>query len=74
LSRRSYYPHEVGGKLNAPASLPKPILDELAGLGHKLTIQNVKGVGSVKAIIVNPKTNVLMGGVSPTGDSYVVAW
>ncbi len=72
--RGSYYPHEVGGKLNVPSALPKHVLDELAALGHKLTIQNVKGVGSVKAIMVNPKTNVLMGGVSPTGDSYVVAW
>ena len=31
-------------------------------------------VGSVKAILIDPRTGVLMGGVSPTGDSYVMAW
>jgi hypothetical protein len=28
----------------------------------------------VKAIIINPRTGVLMGGVSPTRDSYVMAY
>ena len=28
----------------------------------------------VKAIMIHPKTGALMGGVSPTGDSYVMAW
>jgi gamma-glutamyltranspeptidase / glutathione hydrolase len=72
--RSSYYPHAVAGKLQAPASLPKEVLDELAARGHKLDVRDVKGVGSVKAIIIHPKTGVLMGGVSPTGDSYVYAW
>jgi gamma-glutamyltranspeptidase len=72
--RSSYYPHEVAGKLLTPSSLPKHVLDELAALGHNLDIRNVKGVGSVKAIIIHPKTGVLMGGVSPTGDSYVYGW
>lgn len=72
--RGSYYPHEVAGTLQVPAALPKPVLDGLAALGHKLDIRNVRGVGSVKAIIIHPKTGVLMGGVSPTRDSYVMAW
>jgi gamma-glutamyltranspeptidase/glutathione hydrolase len=72
--RSSYYPHDIGGKLQAPASLPKHVLDELAALGHQLDIRNTRGVGSVKAIIVHPRTGVLMGGVSPTGDSYVMGW
>ena len=70
----SYYPHEIAGKLMTPASLPKPVLEGLASLGHNLDIRDVKGVGSVKAIMVHPRTNVLMGGVSPTGDSYVIGW
>jgi gamma-glutamyltranspeptidase / glutathione hydrolase len=70
----SYYPHQVAGKLMVPAALPKPVLEGLAGLGHNLDIRDVKGVGSVKAIIVHPRTNVLMGGVSPTGDSYVLGY
>jgi gamma-glutamyltranspeptidase/glutathione hydrolase len=72
--RSSFYPHNVANTLQVPASLPKHVLDELAAMGHKLDIRNARGVGSVKAIIVNPTTGVLMGGVSPTRDSYVMAY
>jgi gamma-glutamyltranspeptidase/glutathione hydrolase len=72
--RGSYYPHEIAGTLQVSSTLPKTVLDGLAALGHKLDIRNVRGVGSVKAIIIHPKTGVLMGGVSPTRDSYVMAW
>jgi gamma-glutamyltranspeptidase/glutathione hydrolase len=72
--KSSYYPHNAEGKLQVPATLPKHVLDELAAMGHKLDIRNVRGVGSVKAIIVHPRTGVLMGGVSPTRDSYVMAY
>ncbi|MGH9314517.1 MAG: gamma-glutamyltransferase [Vicinamibacterales bacterium] len=72
--RSSYYPHNVEGKLQVPASLPKHVIDELAALGHAVDVRNARGVGSVKAIIVHPKTGVLMGGVSPTRDSYVMGW
>ena len=72
--KSSYYPHDAEGKLQVPATLPKHVLDELAAMGHKLDIRNVRGVGSVKAIIIHPRTGVLMGGVSPTRDSYVMAY
>ncbi len=72
--RDSYFPHAVLGKLLTPAMLPKDVRDELAAKGHQLDIRNVKGVGSVKAILIDPRTGALMGGVSPTGDSYVMAW
>jgi gamma-glutamyltranspeptidase/glutathione hydrolase len=72
--KSSYYPHEAEGKLQVPASLPKHVLDELAAMGHKLDVRNVRGVGSVKAIVIHPRTGVLMGGVSPTRDSYVMAY
>jgi gamma-glutamyltranspeptidase/glutathione hydrolase len=70
----SYYPHEAAGTLQIPSSIPKHVLDELAAMGHKLDLRNVRGVGSVKAVIIHPKTGVLMGGVSPTRDSYVMAY
>ena len=70
----SYQPHDVKGKLLTPALLPKSVQEALAAKGHLLDIRNVKGVGSVKAILIDPRTGVLMGGVSPTGDSYVMAW
>ncbi len=72
--KSSYYPHEAEGKLQVPSTLPKHVLDELAAMGHKLDIRNVRGVGSVKAIVIHPRTGVLMGGVSPTRDSYVMAY
>ena len=72
--RDSYQPHDVKGKLLTPALLPKSVQEALAAKGHQLDIRNVKGVGSVKAILIDPRTGVLMGGVSPTGDSYVMAW
>ena len=72
--KSSYYPHIAEGKLQIPSSLPKHVLDELAAMGHKLDIRNVRGVGSVKAIVIHPRTGVLMGGVSPTRDSYVMAY
>jgi gamma-glutamyltranspeptidase/glutathione hydrolase len=70
----SYYPHEVEGMLRVPSSLPRYVLDELAALGHVLDVRDVRGVGSVKGILIHPETGVLLGGVSPTGDSYVMAW
>lgn len=72
--RDSYQPHDVKGKLLTPALLPESVQEALAAKGHQLDIRNVKGVGSVKAILIDPRTGVLMGGVSPTGDSYVMAW
>ena len=72
--RASYFPHEVEGTLRVPSALPRHVLEELASLGHKLDIRDVRGVGSVKGILIHPGSGVLMGGVSPTGDSYVMAW
>ena len=72
--KSSYYPHAAEGKLQIPSTVPKHVLDELAAMGHKLDLRNVRGVGSVKAIIIHPRTGVLMGGVSPTRDSYVMAY
>src|SRR5262245_13465461 len=70
----SYYPHNVLGKLLTPAMLADSVKQELAAKGHQLDIRNSRGAGSVKAVMIHPRTGVLMGGVSPTGDSYVMAW
>jgi gamma-glutamyltranspeptidase / glutathione hydrolase len=72
--RDSYYPHNVLGKLLTPAMLPQNVRDGLAAKGHQLDLRDVKGVGSVKGIMIHPRSGALMGGVSPTGDSYVMAW
>jgi gamma-glutamyltranspeptidase/glutathione hydrolase len=72
--RQSYHPHNVAGRLLVPALLAQAVRDQLAARGHQLDLRNVRGVGSVKAIMIFPRTGVLMGGVSPTGDSYVIGW
>jgi len=72
--RDSYYPHNVLGKLLTPAMLPQTVRDGLAAKGHQLDVRDARGVGSVKGIMIHPRTGALMGGVSPTGDSYVMAW
>jgi len=72
--RSSYYPQRVEGKLQTPAALPEHVRAGLAARGHDLDIRNARGVGSVKAILIHPQTGALMGGVSPTGDSYVMGW
>lgn len=41
--------------------------------GHALA-SNVRGVGPVKAIVIHSRTGALMGGVSPTRDSYLMAY
>ncbi|MBI4476459.1 MAG: gamma-glutamyltransferase [Acidobacteria bacterium] len=70
----SYYPHNASGRLLVSAMLPEHVRLSLAKMGHKLDVRTSRGVGSVKAIMIHPRTGVLMGGVSPTGDSYVVAY
>jgi len=50
---RSYYPAHVKGKLLTPAMLPKAVQEALATKGPQLDIRNVKGVGSVKAILID---------------------
>jgi gamma-glutamyltranspeptidase len=72
--RDSYYPHAVLGKLLTPALLAREVRDALAAKGHQLDVRDVRGVGSVKGIMIHPGSGALMGGVSPTGDSYVMAW
>jgi gamma-glutamyltranspeptidase / glutathione hydrolase len=72
--RDSYYPHLVLGKLLTPKMLDENVRNALASRGHQLDLRDVRGVGSVKAIMIHPKSGALMGGVSPTGDSYVMGW
>jgi gamma-glutamyltranspeptidase / glutathione hydrolase len=72
--RESRYPQRIDGRLIAPAALPNEVRERLAELGHKLDVRDDRGVGAVKAIMIHPQTKVLMGGVSPARDSYVVGW
>ena len=70
----SFWPHEAANKLRVPSSLPEHVLEALAAKGHDLEIRDYRGVGSVKAVLIDLVSGALMGGVSPTGDSYVIGW
>ena len=72
--RRSLIPHQVGGTLSVSERLPEQLRRDLAKLGHNVVTHDAKGVGSVKAILVNSATGVLMGGAAPATDSYAIGW
>ena len=72
--RSSSHPHRVAGELLTPSSLPEATKEGLAALGHDLDIRPARGVGAVKAIVIHQQTGALMGGVSPTRESYVMGW
>ena len=68
----SFWPHNAANKLRVPTSLPLHVREQLTSLGHDLAVRDYRGVGSVKAILIDAESGALMGGVSPTGDSYVI--
>lgn len=70
----SFWPHDQANKLLVPLSLPAHVREDLAAMGHDLNVRDYRGVGRVKAVTFDPDTGVLMGGVSPLGDSYVIGW
>ena len=50
-------------------SYDKAFLDDLSA-----AIDEARSDGAVKAIVINQQTGALMGGVSPTRESYVMGW
>ena len=76
------YPQAVGGKLVIPKLLADEIGDALSKLGHRLEVrplqppyeQQPSGAGAVKMVMVDSERGVLMGGVSPAKDDYVMGW
>lgn len=42
--------------------------------GHDITRHGAKGVESVKAILIDRRTGVLMGAAAPATDSYAIGW
>lgn len=72
--RRSIAPHEVGGRLSVAERIRPQIRDELARRGHHVVTHDAKGVGSVKAILVDPRSSALMGAAAPATDSYAIGW
>lgn len=78
----SMYPQPVKGTLMMPKVLADEIGDQIAALGHKIEViemqqpylQQPSGAGAVKMVMVDAERGVLMGGVSPAKDDYVMGW
>jgi gamma-glutamyltranspeptidase/glutathione hydrolase len=70
----SWHPHRAGNRLSVSRRIAAETRDELARRGHNVATHNAMGVGSVKAILRDSATSVLMGGAAPATDSYVVGW
>jgi gamma-glutamyltranspeptidase len=70
---RAYrFPNAIGKDLSVSSRIPEEVRNELARLGHHVVRHEALGVGSVKAIVIDPKTNILMGGAAPEADAYVI--
>jgi hypothetical protein len=72
--RAAMWPHRAANQLAVSERLGEEIRRALAGRGHNITTHAAKGVGSVKAILVDPRTGMLMGAAAPATDSYVIGW
>jgi gamma-glutamyltranspeptidase/glutathione hydrolase len=71
---QSFHPHPPGNGLTVSQRVPRAIRDDLAKRGHPVRTHSAMGVGSVKAIVVDPTLRVLMGGAAPATDAYVIGW
>ena len=70
----SRVPYEVANKLSVSKRIGEDVRAELARRGHNVETHPAFGVGSVKAILVDPAKRVLMGGAAPATDSYAIGW
>ncbi|MBK5292607.1 MAG: gamma-glutamyltransferase [Acidobacteriia bacterium] len=80
--RATMYPHKIGGTVLIPESLAAKVGPALARKGHKLEVralqqpyfQQTAAVGAVKMTLIDPRTGVMRGAVSPAKDDYVMGW
>src|SRR5689334_24284011 len=70
----SPFPHTMyPGDMSVEARVPQPVRDALIARGHKLKVGGPWTMGSLAAIIVDPKTGVLNAGTDPRVDAYASA-
>ena len=71
----SPFPHTMyPGEMSVEARVPQPVRDALVARGHKLRVGGPWTMGSLAAIVVDPKTGVLGAGTDPRVDAYAIAW
>jgi gamma-glutamyltranspeptidase / glutathione hydrolase len=71
----SPFPHTMyPGEISVEQRVPQPVRDGLTARGHKLRVSGPWTMGSLAAIVVDPKTGVLSAGTDPRVDAYAIAW
>ena len=78
----SNYPQRAANRLAVPRVLADLVANDLAARGHQVEVgefqqpyrQAASGAGAVKMVMIDPETGVMMGGVSPAKDDYVIGW
>lgn len=72
---RSYrYPNALGRNLVLSDRIPAAVREQLARMGHSITLLNTPGIGSVRAVLVDPRTGLLSAGAAPGRDEYAIGW
>jgi len=71
----SPFPHTMyPGEMSVEDRIPEAVRSALITKGHKLKVGGAWTMGSLAAIIVDPKTGVLSAGTDPRVDAYAIAW
>jgi gamma-glutamyltranspeptidase / glutathione hydrolase len=71
----SPFPHTMyPGEMSVEARVPETVRTALTARGHKLRVGGPWTMGSLAAIVVDPKTGVLNAGTDPRVDAYAIAW
>jgi gamma-glutamyltranspeptidase/glutathione hydrolase len=71
----SPFPHTMyPGEMSVEQRVPEAVRAALIKRGHKLKVAGPWTMGSLAAIVVDPKTGVLSAGTDPRVDAYAIAW
>jgi gamma-glutamyltranspeptidase/glutathione hydrolase len=71
----SPFPHTMyPGEMSVEQRVPEAVRAALIQRGHKLKVAGPWTMGSLAAIVVDPKTGVLSAGTDPRVDAYAIAW
>jgi gamma-glutamyltranspeptidase/glutathione hydrolase len=71
----SPFPHTMyPGEMSVEQRVPEAVRAALIARGHKLRVGGAWTMGSLAAILVDPKTGVLNAGTDPRVDAYAIAW
>jgi gamma-glutamyltranspeptidase/glutathione hydrolase len=64
------YPGDISVEQRVPQTVRKALLER----GHKLRVAGPWTMGSLAAIVVDPRSGVLSAGTDPRVDAYAIAW